>query len=136
MDDDEGLERLLDYHGRLYTLANRWVIRLRVFRVEASAGRPQGIKYSFMLHDDSGKRLLGFDNAHSVKKGAAYDHQHRFRNTIETTPYAFRNADLLLSDFFTAVRKACLTEGVAFEVTDETVETLVKEVEDDEDSDT
>lgn len=62
------MRRLFDYHRRRYWLANGWSIRLRVFEVAPSDQRPQGIKYSFTLHDVDGTRLLGFDNAHGIAR--------------------------------------------------------------------
>ena len=113
--DDIGLERLLDYDRRRYWLVNDWSVRLRVHRVRAHPGRPAGIKYSFTLHDDRGRRLLGFDNAHAVGTSTAFDHQHRYRDFGSTRPYRYRGAEQLLTDFFAAVERACRIEGVPFE---------------------
>jgi hypothetical protein len=47
---------------------------------------PHGIRYSLTLHDQSGVRILGYDNAHSIKLHSRfkyagqilpYDHKHR-----------------------------------------------------------
>jgi hypothetical protein len=116
MEDEKGMERLLDYHNRLYWLGNDWSIRLRVWRVEASAERPTGIKYPFTLHDEAATRLLGFDNAHAVEGSAAFDHRHRFRRVKTVMPYEYESADKLLSDFLTEVDKACRAEGIPSEV--------------------
>jgi len=116
MADEEGLERLLDYHNRLYWLENDWSIRLRVWRVEATEGRPAGIKYSFTLHDEAATRLLGFDNAHAVEDSTMFDHRHRFRKVKTAMPYEYESADKLLSDFLTEVDRACRTEGISSEV--------------------
>jgi hypothetical protein len=63
---DEPIRRLLDYDQRRYWLVNGWSIRFRITEIEASTERPNGIRYSFTLHDVDGARLLGFDNAHGV----------------------------------------------------------------------
>ncbi|MEO0047074.1 MAG: hypothetical protein RLZZ410_33 [Pseudomonadota bacterium] len=58
----------------------------------------------------NGERILGYDNAHSVKvKGKkysgqrmAFDHKHRYATDLGTH-YEFKDAHQLLSDFFTEV---------------------------------
>jgi hypothetical protein len=117
--DDRRLERLLDFDRRRYWLPNDWSVRFRIYRVEVHPGRLAGIKYSFTLHDDTGVRLLGFDNAHAVDAGPAFDHRHWFRNIGLVKPYQYRGPDQLLTDFFNAVETACRREGVAFEFDDE-----------------
>jgi len=118
-DDESSLERLLDFDRRRYWLGNDWSVRFRVYRVQAHPGRPAGIKYSFTLHDDTGERLLGFDNAHAVGAAAAFDHRHRFRNVRLVKPYDYNGPDRLLVDFFEAVETACTRDGIAFEFDDE-----------------
>jgi hypothetical protein len=108
------MRRLLDYDRRRYWLSNGWSIRFRIATAPVTAGRPHGIKYAFTLHDADRTRLLGFDNAHGLPRVQAYDHRHRFRRTQELVPYDYRGADELICDFFDAVEKACLAEGVAF----------------------
>ena len=84
-----------------------WV-KFAVKRVPATSERPHGLVYSLTLHDESGVRLLGFDNAHAIREGAgpgartriAHDHRHageavRF--------YAYRDAATLLADFWKQV---------------------------------
>jgi hypothetical protein len=116
---EDGLERLLDYDGVWFWLADSaWSLRFRIHRVEASPDRPAGIKYSFTLHDECGDRLLGFDNAHAVKASTTFDHRHRFRNVRLVEPYDYQNEDQLLSDFFAAVEGACNIEGIPFEFDD------------------
>jgi len=119
---DEAMRRLLDYDRRRYWLVNGWSIRIRVTEIEASAGRPQGIKYAFTLLDVDGTRLLGFDNAHGIARAQVYDHRHRFRRPAEFVAYEFRGANELICDFFAAVEQACQQEGVAFELEAEEVE--------------
>jgi hypothetical protein len=63
---DEAMRRLLDFDRRRYWLSNGWSIRFRITEVEATEGRPHGIKYAFTLHDVDRTRLLGFDNAHGI----------------------------------------------------------------------
>ena len=91
-----------------------WVkieVRLQDRSTEA---RPHGISYSLTLHDPTGERLLGFDNAHAVKppkrkkyggRRVKYDHQHRNPGD-RGVPYEFVDPYQLLKDFFKAVDKA------------------------------
>jgi len=130
---DEEVQRLLDYHCRLYWLVDGWSMRFRVVEVEESSTRPHGLKYSFTLHDVDGSRLLGFDNAHGLARTQVYDHQHRFRRTAEVIPYKYENADRLICDFFDAVERACKQEGLAFEFDTEEVE-LETDMENDDDA--
>jgi Family of unknown function (DUF6516) len=132
---DDALERLLEYHGIRYYLANAWYVRFRVWRVEVTETRPYGIRYSFTLHGDLNERLLGFDNAHGVPRQVAHDHQHAFRRTKDVSAYEFVNADRLLSDFFATVEAACQQENIEFTFVEKEVELDVEAGEgaDDED---
>ena len=85
-------------------------IKFEVKRVTVTPARPHGFKYSLTLHDASGNRLVGFDNAHGVqplgggnnKKLSEYDHWHRTQ--FDTgRPYIFRGIKQLFDDFFKAV---------------------------------
>jgi hypothetical protein len=122
MMSDEALQRLLDYNRRRFWLENGWSIRFRIAASPVTMGRPNGIKYSFTLHDTDGTRLLGFDNAHGVSRVTAFDHRHRFRRTQDLVPYDFIGADELICDFFDALEQACRQEGVAFEFVEEDIE--------------
>lgn len=62
------------------------------------------------MHAPSGKRILGYDNAHAVKpKGKkfsgqrlTFDHKHR-HVADKGVPYSFQDAHQLLEDFFNEV---------------------------------
>lgn len=61
--------------------------------------------YSFTLHDPDSKRIMGFDNAHTVAPRGRYgrrqqeaDHWHRDEND-KGTPYQFRDVETLIADF-------------------------------------
>jgi hypothetical protein len=126
------MRRLLDYDGWWYWLSNGWSLRFRMRGVAVSAGRPQGIKYAFTLHDVDGTRLLGFDNAGPVPRQTVFDHRHPFRRVDEHVPYTFVDGDRLVSDFFAAVEVACASEGVPFEIEDEERRVDREEDEDDQ----
>ena len=79
------LEFLLAFDGRVHWLEQGYSLKFAIRRVAPTKDRPHGLNYSFTLHDLDGKRLVGFDNAHSVpargsrfkKRPAAADHWHR-----------------------------------------------------------
>ena len=108
---DKGLDTLLDLDGEIFVQEDKSWIKIKAKIVDTpSPERPHGIKYSLTLHAPDGKRILGYDNAHSVqtksrKKYAgritAYDHHHSSSEKI--TPYFFTSPEQLLKDFFNDV---------------------------------
>lgn len=82
--------------------------------------RPHGLRYSFTLHAPSGRRLVGFDNAHRVRPAVGryrkadpeHDHWHRHGDD-PGRPYRFTTADQLLSDFESEVGKILREHGVS-----------------------
>ncbi|MFC0012777.1 toxin-antitoxin system TumE family protein [Devosia nitrariae] len=114
---DSSLNTLVELHGqRLFIDDEHWV-KFIVVRVEVTPERPHGLSYSLTLHDGSGERLVGFDNAHAVSdvKGPSgkgkrkFDHKHRLR-TIR--PYDYRDAATLLQDFWAEVDAVLREKGV------------------------
>lgn len=108
------LDALLDLNGSILDQGDGYWIKFEVRRVESSPQIPHGIRYSLSLHEPFGKRILGYDNAHGVKQGKsgrykgrilAYDHKHRHMSD-KGIPYAFQDAQQLISDFFDDVDKA------------------------------
>jgi hypothetical protein len=103
----DGISTLLDMHGSIIDQGDGYWIKIEAWEVTVSDDIPHGIRYSLTLHAPSGKRLLGYDNAHSVKpKGKKFsgqrlpfDHKHR-RVGDKGVPYNFKDAYQLLSDFF------------------------------------
>jgi hypothetical protein len=86
-------------------------MKIEAWRVDATSKIPHGIRYSLTLHDPFGKRILGYDNAHLVKppkkfkfagRIMAYDHKHRHASD-KGVPYEFKDAQQLMSDFFSDV---------------------------------
>lgn len=106
---DYGLENLLALDGDTYVIheAGYWV-KFEVKRVRASLEWPHGIRYSLTLHGPGNERLVGFDNAHAVRKTSgpggksktAYDHRHGLKGI---RPYTYDNALKLIDDFWVAV---------------------------------
>ena len=113
------LEFLLAFDGRIHHLEEDYWIKFEIKRVGLSKERPHGLSYSFTLHAPSGKRLIGFDNAHGVAAtGSRYktrprtrDHWHRTENDAGR-PYPFVNVETLLDDFFSEVERVLQERGV------------------------
>jgi hypothetical protein len=113
------LVALLDLDGVVSALSDDaapyWV-KFVVKRVPVTAERPHGLYYSLTLHDPHGDRVLGFDNAHSVREGSgpgartriAYDHQHR-RQSVRF--YDYQDAGTLMVDFWTEVESVINGKG-------------------------
>lgn len=115
-----GLEFLLAFDGRIHHFEGGYWIKFEIKRVTATRTRPHGLSYSFTLHAPDGTRLVGFDNAHGVPAlGSRYkrqsegnDHWHRTESD-PGRPYAFKDADTLLEDFFREVRRILSDPGVS-----------------------
>lgn len=113
------LEYLLAFDGRLHHYPNGYFVKFEIKRVPPTPERPHGLRYSFTLHDPDGKRLIGFDNAHSVAavgsrfkdRPVATDHWHRTEND-PGRPYAFTDAERLLDDFFREVERILAERGI------------------------
>ena len=109
-DRDQSLDTLLDLDGQVFVVdpAGKYWVRFTVKRVAVTPERPHGLNYSLTLHDERGERLVGFDNAHPVRRsagpagrtGVTQDHKHRYKTV---RPYEYRDAASLLADFWTEV---------------------------------
>ena len=116
-DRDPGLDTLLDLHGQTLFVddAGHWV-KFIVVRTEVTPERPHGLSYSLTLHAPDGERLVGFDNAHPVRKRRGpgtrrrreSDHRHRLRTV---GPYEYRDAAMLVEDFWKEVDAALRERG-------------------------
>ncbi|MCJ2090970.1 DUF6516 family protein [Methylobacterium sp. J-072] len=124
MDEEQlhTLEFLLAFDGRLHWYDQGYFLKFEIKRVEASALRPHGLRYSFTLHDPEGERIMGFDNAHTVapagryaKRQAEADHWHRTGDD-PGRPYAFTDAATLIADFFAEVERILTERGVSIDV--------------------
>jgi hypothetical protein len=120
IEDDHTLEFILAFDGRIHHLEDGSRIKFEIKRVKPAKSRPHGLSYSFTLHAPDGTRLIGFDNAHGVpapgsrfkKRPPASDHWHQTA-TDPGRPYAFKDADTLLQDFFCEVRRVLSERGVS-----------------------
>lgn len=104
MDD---LENLLNLDGEIFPMDNGYWVKFEAHSVEKSESMPYGIKYSLTLHDPKNRRVIGYDNAHSLKtnkkyaaKKKAYDHIHK---KMDVHDYNFESAVQLLEDFWKSV---------------------------------
>jgi len=48
-------------------MSNGYWTKFEVKQGNSNEHMPQGIKYSLTLHDRYNKRIVGYDNAHSIK---------------------------------------------------------------------
>lgn len=116
---------LLDFDGARYLFEEGYWVKIEVKRTRPSPQRPHGLSYSFTLHSPEGKRLLGFDNAHSVPalggryktNPVAHDHWHRTESD-EGRPYKFRSALQLVQDFLDDVERVLRERGVSTVMTE------------------
>lgn len=113
------LEFLLAFDGRKHHYPDGYFVKFEIKRVDPTPARPHGLRYSFTLHGPDGKRLIGFDNAHTVSPvGARYrqksvtaDHWHRSADD-EGRPYQFASAEKLVDDFFDEVERVLTERGI------------------------
>ena len=121
------LEFLLGFNGHVHRYAGGYWLKFEITKVKANDEKPHGLDYSFTLHGPDNRRLIGFDNAHSVpakgarfkKRPKAMNHWHR-TDTDEGRPYAFKDAETLLDDFFDEAERVLTEHGIPFEVVEVT----------------
>jgi hypothetical protein len=103
-----GLESLLELDGEIIVLEQGFWVKIDARRVERSTEIPQGVRYTLTLHDQNKQRVIGYDNAHSVKKKRrafaaktiTWDHRH-IRGRVVS--YKYMNAEKLMVDFWNDV---------------------------------
>ncbi len=108
MEQDRSLDSLLLLDGVRFVVEAGYWVKFDVTRVPARPEKPHGLDYTLTLHDQSGERLLGFDNAHPIREGSgpgaririAYDHRHKGEIVRF---YDYKDAVTLLSDFWEEV---------------------------------
>ncbi len=114
------INTLLDLDGQIIEQAGGHWTKFEVKLVpKTTEGIPHGIRYSFTLHNRQGERIMGFDNAHPIKrknKGKhqgriTFDHRHRHSKDKEVA-YEFVDALQLLKDFWAEVDKILKALGL------------------------
>ena len=110
--EDAGINGLLVQDGDRYFVDEKGELEVifKARRVAATPERPHGLKYSLMLLNSKGQRLVCFDNAHSVSERSGrrrsrskqYDHKH-IGDVV--SPYEYRDAFSLLECFWAEVQK-------------------------------
>jgi hypothetical protein len=109
---DYELEVLLSLDGFEFQFAGGYRVKIAAQRVEATRGRPQGIKYSLTLHDAEGRRIYGLDNAHGLRRRRPeFDHRHVYGGR-RAAPYAYRGPAQLLEDFYAEAERILRERGV------------------------
>ena len=101
---DHELDFLLSLDGYEFRLAGGHVIRIEARTMAATKNRPGGIKYSLTLHDATGRRIYGMDNAHGIRRQTAFDHRHLY-GYRKVVGYAYRGPAELLADFYQEVER-------------------------------
>jgi hypothetical protein len=108
-DVDWEMEALLSMDGEIGDAGDGLWFKIEAERVGKDDHRPHGIKYSLTLHDKTGQRIFGIDNAHSIGKPrrgpgyrriTAWGHLHEGKRKKR---YEYRTACDLLKDFFDAI---------------------------------
>jgi hypothetical protein len=109
---DYGKDGLLALNGDRYFIDDKgdFEVIIKVISVAVTPERPHGLKYTLVLIDAKGERVICFDNAHAVSLGPGpgkklsrqYDHKHIGNKVF---PYTFEDAHLLVADFWAEVDK-------------------------------
>ena len=113
-----GFAVLEDYDGYEFVFEQGYCARFE-FRRDENRDGAHPYKYALTLHSPSGKRLVGFDNAHPVRwmsgrfgrRSVGADHWHRDA-ADKGRPYEFKSQQRLLEDFFQEVERVLRELGV------------------------
>lgn len=112
---------VLDLDGETIEVGNGYWVVMRIKEIEADSGRPHGIQYALTFHAPGGKRLIGYDNAHTPaptqrgparrsRQPSAFDHIH---HGDRIKAYHFTTAENLLEDFWHDVETFLNAEGIS-----------------------
>jgi hypothetical protein len=107
---DHEFEFLLSLDGVEFRLLSGHVIMVEARRVAVTSFRPHGIKYSLTLHDASGQRIYGMDNAHGIRRRQEYDHRHVYGRR-KVVGYNYRGPAQPLTDFYREVERILTERG-------------------------
>ena len=70
MRKDRTADTLLDLDNNVFEVGGGYWVKMKATRVPPDAARPYGVDYSLTLHNASGDRIIGYDNAHNVRTTA------------------------------------------------------------------
>jgi hypothetical protein len=110
---DGSLDTLLDLDGQSFVISDQGhFVKFVVKRSPVTEATPHGLSYSLTLHSKTGTRLMGFDNAHAVRRPGGrlveqvrvYDHVHSGSGD-PGRPYRFDNPGKLIEDFWVEVER-------------------------------
>jgi hypothetical protein len=107
---DYELDVLLSLDGSEFQFAAGYVVKIEAARIAATKGRPHGIKYSLTLHDPTGRRVYGMDNAHGIRRHGEYDHRHVHAGR-KIISYAYHGPAALIRDFYQEVERILKERG-------------------------
>ena len=120
MTTDDGFEALAGYDGYEFVFEQGYWAKFEFRRLDGTVpGLAHAYRYSITLHAPSGKRLMGFDNAHPIdrksgrlrRRSASADHWHRDASD-RGRPYDFVSPAQLLEDFFREASRVLADLGV------------------------
>ncbi|MCR4307474.1 MAG: DUF6516 family protein [Candidatus Berkelbacteria bacterium] len=107
---DFGKDGLLALNGDRYFIDDKGDLEaiFKITNAAVSLARPHGLRYSLVLINSKGDRVVCFDNAHAFSRGSGsgkksskgYDHKH-VGNKV--TPYIYKDAYTLVADFWAEV---------------------------------
>jgi len=96
---DFGIDVLLAQNGDRYFIDEKgdFEVIIKAVYVDETLEQPHGLKYSLVVLNANGERVLGFDNAHGVGHGSGpgkknlkqFDHKHI---GDKVKPYTFKDA--------------------------------------------
>jgi hypothetical protein len=110
-DANHELEVLLNLDGFEFQFGRGYRVKIATQRIQATPGRPYGIKYSLTLHDPTGRRIYGLDNAHGTRgRRPTFDHRHVYGGR-PLVPYVYRGPAELLEDFYCEVERILAERG-------------------------
>jgi uncharacterized protein DUF6516 len=111
MSEDHEREVLLSLDGLEFQFAQGYRVRIAAQVVETTSARPHGVKYSLTLHDSTGRRIYGLDNAHAARRSRArFDHRHVYGGR-RIVAYIYRGPIGLLEDFYREVERILRERG-------------------------
>ncbi len=116
-------EAIAGYDGSTFWFEHGYHAMFEIRKTDDPNAHPHAYRYAFTLHAPSGKRIMGFDNAHPVeresgkfkRRSPSADHWHR-NSSDKGRPYKFETPSKLLEDFYQEVERVLQELGVPTDV--------------------